>query len=214
MDSIDYYIRAGVDGVDIRDLVHARTFDWDVFGFNPPLVEAFKKKHGIDILNEPFERKDLRRLRGEYYTEFLRRARQRLKTAGKQMHLHVGSRMKSPEWHTELDVYQDWESWLRAGLADEITLKMSWLTGEVAAKSFNVAHELGLPINYCPYINRVPQNPNAKAIINYYAQQALDIGMDGFVIYENAALMKARADGRMEVMHPWALDTLKQHAWR
>ena len=212
MENIEYYIKTGVDGVDIRDLVHTRTFDWDVFGFNKPLAAAFKAKHGVDILNQPFQREDLRRLRGEYYTEFLRQARQRLTAAGKKMHLHISPRMKSPDWHTELDLYQDWEGWLREGLADEITMKMNWFTGEVAAKSFEAARALGLPINYCPYMNDLFKHPNAKALVNYIARQALDTGSDGFIFYENAALMAAKKDGRMEITQSWMLDILKQYA--
>ena len=120
--------------------------------------------------------------------------------------------MKSPDWHTELDLYQDWEGWLREGLADEITMKMNWFTGEVAAKSFEAARALGLPINYCPYMNDLFKHPNAKALVNYIARQALDTGSDGFIFYENAALMAAKKDGRMEITQSWMLDILKQYA--
>lgn len=212
MELIEYYIKSGVDGVDIRDQVHSRTFDWDVFGFNKPLVEAFREKHGVDILNEPFRREDLRRLRGEYYTGFLRRAHQRLKASGKKTHLHVSSRMKSPDWHTELDLYQDLEGWLREGLVDELTMKMSFLTGEVAAKSLETARELGLPVNYCPFMNGVPGQSNAKAIVNSLVRQALDNGADGYIIYENAVFLEAQKNGGVNIRHPWILDAIKQYA--
>ena len=46
-----------------------------------PIVAAFRERYGVDILREPFDRMALRKLRGEFYTEFVWEASRRLRVA-------------------------------------------------------------------------------------------------------------------------------------
>ena len=45
----------------------------DSFGFNPPVVEAYRERHGADILGEDFDADALHRLNGDLFTGFLSR---------------------------------------------------------------------------------------------------------------------------------------------
>lgn len=207
LEKMEECLAAGVDGVDFRVVNHNWTYDWPAFGFNAPVREAFLERHGVDILNEPFDYAHLRRLRGEYYTMLLRQARARLREAGKAMQVHVSGRMRDPEWHTEMEMHFDWETWIREGLADAITLKMSPARGGICPAVISLAREAGLPVYACPYINglKLPDGPDTAA---YMRRDATDAGVDGLIIYENAAFMGARDDGGIEITKPWLFDTL------
>jgi hypothetical protein len=208
MDEINACLAAGVDGVDIRIVNHNRTFDWSEFGFNDCLVDAFRERHGIDIRREPFDREMLRRLRGDTYTGFLRSAREEIKRAGKAMHVHVSSRMLSPDWHTEMEIHFDWEQWIGEGLMDELTLKMSSMRGGLAPRVLRAAREAGIKVNFCPYLNGVPRASSGPDVMRHIVHETVEGEADGFVFYENAALMTARADGSVNIDNPWMMDAL------
>ncbi|MBN1673252.1 MAG: hypothetical protein JXR37_19560 [Kiritimatiellae bacterium] len=209
---VEHCIASGVDGVDFRVVHHNRTYDWTSFGFNAPLVDAFRQRHGLDILREPFDYADLRRLRGERYTAFLRKARRRLREAGKAMHLHISRGMKTPEWHTESEIHFDWPAWIREDLADEVTVKTSSMRGSNSPYVAAAARPAGLKMNFCPYLNGLPGNSNGRAIMNHLVHDALDGGADGFILYENAAFMAAKADGSIRITCPWMVEMAAQFA--
>ena len=211
-DEVRHYIAAGVDGIDFRIPNHTRVFDWDAYCFSPPLIEAFKAKHGIDITRQPFNRADMRRLRGEYYTQFLRNARQLLRQAGKALHVHVSPRETSPEWHTDTEVHFDWPRWIDEGLVDEITVKMMTMRGMFAPRLAARAREAGLKLNFCPYLNGLPRHPAGRDILRHLIHDAREGGADGFIIYENAYIMAAADGGAINVTAPWMFDDLSASA--
>ena len=49
--------------------------DPDSFGFNPPVVDAYQQRHGVNILSERFDPGLLHQLNGDFFTGFLRRLR-------------------------------------------------------------------------------------------------------------------------------------------
>ena len=48
----------------------------DSFGFNPPVVDAYRARYGVDILQESFDPQKLHQLNGDFLTAFLRRVRE------------------------------------------------------------------------------------------------------------------------------------------
>ncbi len=212
MQQVERCLTAGVDGIDFRIVNHARAFDWHAFSYNPPLVEAYARRYGHNILHQPPDPEKMRRLRGELYTGFLRRARQRLSQAGKAMHLHVSSRMQHPAWHTEMEIHFDWPAWIRQGLADEITLKLGSARGDMASRVVDMAHEQGMKVNFCPYLNGLPASPWGKQVLDAHVRDARRGHVDGFILYENAALIAAEPDESLRVTCPWLLDTVIENA--
>ena len=106
----------------------------DQFGFNSPVVEEMKKRHGVDILTDPrfdyadpeFDLRDplvesWRRLRGEYLTQFYRELRQALNEVDPQIRIAVqipGDRAGTclGNWHL------DWRTWIDEGLVNELVV--------------------------------------------------------------------------------------------
>jgi hypothetical protein len=63
----------------------------DEFGFNEPIVKEFKRRHGVDIRTEPFDKEAWYRLRGEYLTQFLRELHTALAAKGKKLSMALYS---------------------------------------------------------------------------------------------------------------------------
>jgi len=208
LDQVAACLAAGVDGIDFRVLNHNRTYDWLAYGFNEPTVRAFNARYGVDIINEPFSHADLRRLRGESYTGLLRAASRELRAAGKTMQLHISPRMCSPDWHTEMEIHFDWANWIREGLADEVTLKVTSLRAGIAPEAVHLARNAGLPVHFCPYLNLMREFPGGADYARHLRHDAVMGGADGFILYENAAFMAAQSDGSVAITKPWLVNAI------
>lgn len=77
---VDLYVRLvkgkGYDGLSFHlyNENQGPRFD-DEFGFNEPIVEEYRKRYGVDILTEDYDKQKLADLRGEYLTQFFRELR-------------------------------------------------------------------------------------------------------------------------------------------
>ena len=73
----------GADGISLDLASHQNGF-WDpkmgekrpdALGFNPPLVDAYKQRHGVNVLEEAFDPDQWHALHGEFFTGFLRQVK-------------------------------------------------------------------------------------------------------------------------------------------
>ena len=162
----------------------------------------------------PGERPDLAtiaRVRGDAYTQFLRRAREALRAAGLplQVHLHTEAFRPSPV-HGQLmgfpaNLEFQWSEWLASGLVDSATLRTAWYErlgppiddlGELLAEPFveetvAEARRHGVPL----YLNRYAMDGNVRrtgARADRYLEDLefafRDERLDGFDLYELWAL--------------------------
>ena len=126
-----YVTAGGYDG--IAFLTYAENFSQryeDEFGYSPPIVEEFQRRHGVDIRREDFDRDAWRRLRGSHVTAFLKLLKQKLGAAGPGIAVCVdGARPdQAMKWNVDGGVRTagNWswstEEWLRGGVVDEICL--------------------------------------------------------------------------------------------
>jgi hypothetical protein len=111
-----------------------------------------------------------------------------------------------------MEIDFDWRGWIREGLLDEVTVKMGAMRGLIAPAAIMAAREAGLKVNACPYLNGLPRRPDGSEICASMARDALAAGVDGFIMYENAAFMAATDDGDVELTSPWMVDTLREPA--
>ncbi|MCC6424533.1 MAG: HEAT repeat domain-containing protein [Phycisphaerales bacterium] len=117
----------------------------DEFGYNEPIVREFKKRYGVDIRTQPFDKEAWARLRGEYVTQFLRELRAVLKPHGIKVAVRLNPRdgqSHMPEiWaasnkgpiSTAGHIEMDWETWIKQGIVDELCLY--WPGNELTAKA-------------------------------------------------------------------------------
>jgi hypothetical protein len=138
---IEELLARGVDGISFDLACHysgAGGNAPDSFGFNPPVVQAFQERYGIDILQDDFDADKLCALNGEIFTGFLRRVRELL---GPDRKMIAAVTLKG--WHgyggpagAKLGIsltdaapepgkpcYRfdfEWETWIREGIADDL----------------------------------------------------------------------------------------------
>jgi HEAT repeat protein len=128
---VKHVLEAGYDGMAL--LTYVETFSMrfqDEFGFSEPIVQEFKKRYGVDIRTEKFDRHAWYDLRGEYVTQFMREMKAALAAHGKKLGIFLDSRepnypllwgaLKDLRLLTAGRIYLDIERWIREGIVDEL----------------------------------------------------------------------------------------------
>jgi len=112
-----------IDGIHLDFLRHP-----PFFGYEEPLVQAFRQKHGLDPRTLPATDPRWAPLRAEIMTGFLREVRQLLDEAGRQKGRRLGLSARV-DWceHTALGC--DIATWLKAGLLDYLAVGQHSLGG-------------------------------------------------------------------------------------
>ncbi|MDY7011221.1 MAG: hypothetical protein SVV80_10795 [Planctomycetota bacterium] len=154
-------VRYDIDGVFLSTRHHSRTQEfWDKsmeyidgkitfeeldgyadrvrgnFGFNDPIVEEYRKRYGVDIRTEDFDKDLWNRLRGEYLTVFLTEARRLLSLHNKRLSMMVKDENRGLSigghqlgWILG-DLYTDWEKWVQDAMIDELCIydeeRLTW----------------------------------------------------------------------------------------
>ena len=135
-----YVVEGNYDGLSF--LTYAENFSQryeDEFGYNQPIVEEFRRRYGVNILREPFDKQKWSRLRGEYVEVFLRELRTRLARHGKKLAIVVdGEDCRRPTlWNIDGGVRtagsQQWspDEWLTTPTVDEMCLFANATTSEI-----------------------------------------------------------------------------------
>lgn len=127
--------KAGYDGITFLTYVENYSLRFqDEFGFSEPIVQDFKKLHGIDLRKEPFRRgasrEDWLRLRGTYITSFLRELRAALAPRGVKLGMILSpNEPRLPQsWNVpELLItagshHMDVDTWVREGIVDSLLI--------------------------------------------------------------------------------------------
>lgn len=138
---IEELLERGVDGISFGLECHYAGRGGntpDSFGFNPPVVEAFKNRYAVDILKDDFDADKLRSLNGEFLTEFLRRVRALLgpdrrliaPISARGWHgyggpggLAIASSSTDESTESEVPCYRfdlNWDTWIRDGIVDDL----------------------------------------------------------------------------------------------
>jgi hypothetical protein len=126
---VKHTVEGGYDGIVL--LTYAENYSQryaDEFGFNEPIVTEFKRRYGVDIRSQPFDKNAWSRLRGEYFTQFLRELHASLAKHGRKIAVCVdGSDAELPTcWiahggvRTSGLVHMDVGRWARERLVEEV----------------------------------------------------------------------------------------------
>ena len=118
-----------VDGIYMDTRTECMAADHaDQFGFNQPVVEEYKRRHGVDIRTEDFDLEKWRQLRGEYFTQLLREISQVVHSRDKILALGTarGNYIGFPLGNMKLE----WRRWIREKLIDVLHLdERGWAWG-------------------------------------------------------------------------------------
>ena len=208
-------LEAGCDGVELRVRAHHSDFAWSEYGFEQPVVDAFRERYGVDLLaTDDFDRAAKRRLRGEAYTQFYRDAKKLVDEHGKLLGLHTSITMGTePEEASSMDIHWDWRTWLQEALPQSVTLKEVWPGTRFWREIMSLARPRGIKGVFCPYANNQWGKPGGEKIVEAWLKMAQQHGCDGYQYYECASVIEGTEDGRIVMKQP-ALRELFQRTFR
>ena len=196
----------GVDGVDIRVMNHHSILEWKKFGFNRIPVAEYQRRYGVDPSTEVFDPEKWRRLRGEFFTAFLRRASARTRNHGKKFLAHIEDMaFGSPDISTMMEIHWDYQRWLDENLLDEVTLKIldpDSIFSEPARQLILQCQARSLPVTVIPFIHCI-------ADLDGYLKATAQCGINAFNLYEAATLWSADPNGFPEIQ-PAVLEQIRQ----
>ena len=95
------------------------------YGFDEPVVEEFKRRQGVNILREDFDEEAWHRLKGEFFSGFLREIRAAL-PAKQELWLNIEpDRDKAVIYARRKHLlYKDWETWKKQKLLTGLCLHL------------------------------------------------------------------------------------------
>jgi hypothetical protein len=211
LDWVKDCLDAGADGMELRVRNHHSPFTWTEFGFEEPVVRAFRERYGVDLLaTDDFDRPAWERLRGEAYTAFYRDAKRLAASYGKKLGLHVSQTMcLGPEFGSAMAVHWDWQTWLQEDLADSVTMKEVFPYSRFGEEVMACTRSKNIPVIFCPYANNLWSAPGGVETCARRIRLAREAGFSGFQYYECASVVRATEDGRIVMEQPALRDLFK-----
>lgn len=150
-------LEMGVDGIDFRLQNHsAMVSDYASYGYNEPIVEEYRRRHGVDILTQEADPLEIMRIRGDFFLLFLEDAAKEIKSKNRRLQIHFRNALENPRLsyrYVELGgwplpkILPDWRRMVE--LADEVTIKdmnMGTYHPELSDQIKRTAHEMGKPV--------------------------------------------------------------------
>ena len=198
---LDAMMDAGVDGVDFREENHStHTNHPEDYGFNEVVLTKCRERGGID-------RATIAAVRGDAYTGFLSRAKQRINARGKAMRINFQvdwyrpnpARKRRLAYPANLNF--QWQRWIEDGLADEAVLRFFALSFEcvftdpVAQDVIGRCRAKGIPVTVNRYID-------PTTLVDEARQVREDGRFAGFILYETGSFLKATPEGGYENQLP------------
>ncbi|OVE80306.1 hypothetical protein BVY01_00495, partial [bacterium I07] len=120
LELVRFCLDRGVDGINLRAANHTRPREHQYYGFNEPVLEASGGRTDFPTIA---------RINGNAYTEFLREARDLIKSKGKSITIHLHATMLSPDdrrWRSSHQLPGNfewqWRTWVRE-IADDLEFR-------------------------------------------------------------------------------------------
>ena len=182
-----YVVEGDYDG--IAFLSYAENYSQryeDEFGYNQPIVDEFKKRYGVDIRTQPFDKVAWCKLRGEYLTQFFREFHESLSKNGKKIAMCVDG--KYPYWpcrwggekgvRTAGKLWMDVETWAKEGIVDELNL-FHPVNDEAIQKGFELCKGTPTQLSTWGGSDKIPAGVKQLLTVNY----DLESGFDTWRVY-------------------------------
>ncbi len=180
-------LESGADGVDIRILCHHNNCsEWLTYAFAEPVREEFRKRYGRESEPKEEDYERIRRIRGEFFTEFLRGAKKLVSGYGKKLSVHLEAGIEvSPEYDTKMQIYWDWKTWLDENLMDEIHLKY-WSSQSVWVHEnvLPLAKKKDIPVYLEDQATDPRRDIRGVEMAEGIVREAKNAGFDGYIFYE------------------------------
>ena len=213
MQQVKRYIDLGCAGIEFRLQAHGSSIsDFVNYGYNPPLVEAYLKKHGVNILEDQADPIKMMHLRGDFFEHFLHEATNLLHQHGCKMNMQLNDCFEHPTTDPTFNKAGFWPmpkalpDWKRIiELADEISIKdYNWgrYNKEMASGIKDLCAKKGKPLWIHCYLQQGHDlNPEFIAAVKQ------DLRVTGIMLYEvvwnereNDGIIRVHDDGRVTLV--------------
>jgi hypothetical protein len=204
-------LEKGVDGIDLRFNSHSTTFEPRAYGFNAPAVEEFRRRYGVDVLTQDFDRVAWEKLHGEYVTQLVREVSGLLHSQGKKCQVHLGHYCRESE---RVPAYMnrcyDWKTWLKERLVDEVTHKDNPLESPHCREVRAQTEKLGIPFYECRAHSYGRPREEWAELQGRAARAASAFGLDGANLYENCVAVRLGGKpGQLEITAPGIAEVIR-----
>lgn len=209
LDQLKEIVEYEVDGIYLCTRTHSKRPEWfghtgtepDAFGYEGPVRLEYQRRYGVDICTENFDHDAWHRLKGEYLTRFLRRAKQIVEPQGQELLLGIKPDRLSYLWagtgvRTDfLQLYKDWETWSDQGLIDGLVLITDRTIVDELVFLDDFVKSVAPPCAVYPWLNL--NGPPCRTIsqIERMAPTASAAGAAGIIYHEADDLRHHDTDG-------------------
>jgi hypothetical protein len=208
---LEEMIAAGVDGVDFREENHSTHTDYpEDYGFNDVVLQQCGKLTGQALLDQ------VAVVRGNAYTEFLRKCRARLSAAGVKMRYNLqvdwlrSDRPRERALAYPANVDWKWQQWIHDGLMDEAILRFfhlkpdSVLADATTRQVIEGCQEKKLPVIYNCYLSS-----NHGHLSERLQGVRQDGRFSGFILYETADIIRFGPEGACTISNSEVVEATK-----
>ena len=219
LDHVRRILDNGADGVDIRILCHHNSCsDWLRYAFAEPVRQEFRKRCGRDVEPREEDYAEVRKIRGDFFTRFLRDARKLTASYGKKLAVHCEARAEATlENDTAMQIHWDWDTWLSEGIMDEITLKY-WAADSVFVheKILPIARRKNIPVHVENQTSDPRSDGRGVEKSEIVLKEGWSAGCAGSIFYEAWGFQMQNSEGRAttrgigDAMIKKAAETLRQ----
>jgi hypothetical protein len=195
----------GADGVDIRTYCHHNgIMSYLKYAFAQPVCETFRSLYGRAPSPNPEDCERIRRIRGDFYTQFLRDARKLVSARGRKLVIELESGVEVPaRYDCRMALPMDWKAWIEEGIADEIRLK--WWTAEstfVHEQVLPLARRHSIPVHLISRCLHEGLGFRAVEMAERVIGGACAAGFSGYSFYEHQNLMEMNPEGCLALKGP------------
>ena len=198
---IDGMLDAGVDGIDVREENHStHTNHPEDYGFNEVVLEACRQRSHVDLPT-------IAAVRGDAYTRFLARVKQRTEARDKTMRINFQVDWyrpdppvsRRPAYPANLDF--QWQRWIEEGLTDEAVLRFYALPfdcvfdDDIAQDVIARCRAQNIPVTVNRYIK-------PDTLTDEFQRVREDGRFAGFILYETNSFLKLLPDGEWDLTLP------------
>ena len=211
LDLTKFCLDRGVDGINFRVANHSQDPESWEYGFNGPVIDAAGGKTDYPTI---------KRINGNAYTQFLREARELIKSKGKNITLHIFAQMLAPDdrrgrlSYIPSNFEWQWETWVRE-IADDLEFRgvftlQPWHVKQVLETMINVTSKANKPFYFQGKFHEMTfDGPNLRTreeleLIRSYPD------VSGFCLYETHLITRINSKGEMELSQNMA-DLIKTH---
>jgi hypothetical protein len=169
-----------------------------MYAFAEPVRTEFRSRYGREPGASWEDCTRIRRIRGDFYTEFLREGKRRAAAAGKRFAAHIEAGIEvPPECDQRMQFNLDWERWIAEGIVDELVLKW-WFPQNpfIHERVLPLARRHGVPVYIVDRNSSLRRTPRALERAECLVREARAAGFAGYLWYEAADYKCPNAEGR------------------